>query len=131
MPSISQVKLFTLETISVNKMSVRPLEINDPPIQRDNDQQIIDDLFSENQNNDSLNSLNYNQDNEDKQGNYIFTDIENKLVDPYNNGQNIDSSIDYHNIEQSQNLKSKNQIINYFKNIFKRSDKNNFSLGLL
>ena len=91
-------------------MSVRPLEINDPPIQRDNDQQIIDDIFSENQNNDSLNSLNYNQDNEDKQGNYIFTDIENKLVDPYNNGQNIDSSIDYHNIEQSQNSKELTQI---------------------
>ena len=91
-------------------MSIRPLEINDIPIQRDNDQQIIDDIFSENQNNDSLNSLNYNQDNEDKQGTYNFTDFENKFEDPYNNCPNIDSSFDYQNIEQSQNSKELTQI---------------------
>ena len=95
-------------------MSVRPLEINDPPIQSDNEssnnQQIIDDILSENQNNDSLNSLNYNQDNEDKGGTYNFTDFRNKLEVPYNNCPNIDSSIDYHNIEQSQNSKELTQI---------------------
>lgn len=95
-------------------MSIRPLEINDIPIQNDNDssnnQQIIDDIFSENQNNDILNSQNYNQDNEDKQGTYNFTDFENKFEDPYNNCPNIDSSFDYQNIEQSQNSKELTQI---------------------
>ena len=95
-------------------MSIRPLEINDIPIQNDNNssnnQQIIDDIFSENQNNDILNSQNYNQDNEDKQGTYNFTDFENKFEDPYNNCPNIDSSFDYQNIEQSQNSKELTQI---------------------
>ena len=81
-------------------MPIQPLEINDIPIQNNNESfnhgQFMDDTFSEKNNNEILNSPN-NQDNEE--------DFEYNLVSPYNNDSNIDSSINYNNIELSKNSK--------------------------
>ena len=81
-------------------MPIQPLDINDIPIQNNNESsnhgQFMDDTFSEKHNNEILNSPN-NQDNEE--------DFEYNLASPYNNDSNIDSSINYNNIELSKNSK--------------------------